>query len=118
MTTDWPLTVDPYWSRKLAHIMNDPRIRRLGIDWWDRFLDEAQKVSAIDDLSEEFRDVITPVLGTLPFGEDHPYAKLTEANMVEIFRLWDNGVAQTRIAECVGCSPSHVSNILNSRSRV
>ena len=60
----------------------------------------------------------TSVLGTPPFGEDHPSAKLTEADCIEIFRLWDNGVAQKRIAECVGCSPSHVSNILNARSRV
>ena len=58
------------------------------------------------------------VLGTPPFGEDHSSAKLTEADLVEIFRLWDNGVAQKRIAECVGCSPSYINSILNSRSRV
>ena len=41
--------------------MRDPRIRAMGYEWWGRFLKEAEKVSAIDDLSEEFRDMIKAV---------------------------------------------------------
>ena len=62
MTVKWNLVVDPYWSRKLARVKNDPRIRKLGGDWWDGFLDEAQKVSAIDELPKEYREVIKPLV--------------------------------------------------------
>ncbi len=58
----WPLTVDPYWSRKLARIMRDPRIRKLGSGWWDEFVEEAGKVSRIDDLPKEYREVIKPLV--------------------------------------------------------
>ena len=62
MTTDWPLTVDPHWSRKLARIMRDPRIRELGTDWWHEFVEEAGKVSRIDDLPPQYREVIKPLV--------------------------------------------------------
>lgn len=58
----WPLTVDPYWSRRLARVMRDSSIRAMGSEWWWRFLIEAQRVSSIDDLSAEFRDVIKPLM--------------------------------------------------------
>ena len=58
----WPLTVDPYWSRRLAAVMRDPRIRTLGHDWWDRFLEEAQIATCIDDLPQEYREVIKPLV--------------------------------------------------------
>ena len=58
----WSLVADPYWSRKLARIKNDPTIRAMPFDWWDRFLEEAQRMSSVDDLSEEFRDVIKPLV--------------------------------------------------------
>ncbi len=58
----WPLTVDPYWSRRLARVMRDPSIRRLGSGWWHDFVEEAQKVSRIDDLPQEYREVIGPLI--------------------------------------------------------
>ena len=62
MTTDWPLTVDPFWSRKLARVMNDPSIRALGYEWWHKFVEAAGKVSRIDDLPKEYREVIKPLV--------------------------------------------------------
>ncbi len=62
MTEDWPLTVDPFWSRRLARMKNDPSIRAMGTDWWHDFVEEAQKVSRIDDLPQEYREVIKPLI--------------------------------------------------------
>ena len=58
----WPLTVDPFWSRKLARVMRDPRIRELGTGWWHDFVEEAGKVSRIDDLPQQYREVIGPLV--------------------------------------------------------
>ncbi len=56
------LVADPNMSRALARVRNHPTVRSLGHDWWDRFLEEAQEVTAIDDLPPQYRDVVGPLV--------------------------------------------------------
>ncbi len=46
----------------MARVKNHPTVRAMGFYWWDGFVDEAQKVSAIDDLPKEYREVIKPLV--------------------------------------------------------
>ncbi len=59
---EWNLVSAPDMSRALARVKNHPTVRAMPYGWWDRFLEEAERVSAIDDLSAEFRDVIKPLM--------------------------------------------------------
>lgn len=46
----------------MARVMNDPSIRALGYEWWHKFVEAAGKVSRIDDLPKEYREVIKPLV--------------------------------------------------------
>jgi predicted DNA-binding protein (UPF0251 family) len=50
--------------------------------------------------------------GTDLSGEKHPFARLTEVNIVEIFRLASQGMPQWRIGEIYGVHQAHISGIL------
>lgn len=49
-------------------------------------------------------------------GEDHPQAKLTDADVLEICAL-DGRLKQAEIADRYGVSASHISEVLNGKSR-
>jgi hypothetical protein len=50
--------------------------------------------------------------GTDNAGERHPFARLTEVDVVEIFRLASQGMAQWRIGEIYGVHQVHISGVL------
>ena len=56
------LVADPNMSRALARVRNHPTVRSLGLEWWDRFLEKAQEVTAIADLPPQYRDVVGPLV--------------------------------------------------------
>lgn len=57
------------------------------------------------------------VAGGNGVGESNGQAKLTDADIAEIFRLHAEGMTQRPIAARVGCSQMHVSRVLRGENR-
>jgi len=56
--------------------------------------------------------------GTLPFGENHGSAKLTNDKVLEIYRLaWEGNLTQKEIAEMFNVSSMNVSYIKNGKTQ-
>ena len=51
-------------------------------------------------------------------GEEHKCAKLTDKEVAEIRKRYDNGAYQNDLAEEYGVSQAQISNIVNGKSRV
>lgn len=49
------------------------------------------------------------------FGEDRPQAKLTENEVIEIYRLYDGGMIQREIGERYGITQTAVGLIVNGK---
>lgn len=56
--------------------------------------------------------------GNYTRGEDHECAKLTDDEVVEIRKRYDQGTYQQDLAEEYGVSQAQISNIVNKKSRV
>ncbi len=54
--------------------------------------------------------------GTLPQGESHGHAKLTEGEVLSIRMHAATGVLQKDLAKVFGVTPSHVSEIVNHKT--
>jgi hypothetical protein len=54
--------------------------------------------------------------GTSPVGERNPRSKLTEIDIREIRRLWENGTSQSEIAPQFGVSQVTISHIIRMKT--
>ena len=49
-------------------------------------------------------------------GQDSNFSKLSEADIVNIFKMRTQGLTQKEISEVIGCSRSNISYILNKKT--